>query len=50
MAEFFPEATWWNREKDFQLKDEDMTMMLDKKRTKRITSFHCKGMDPFEEF
>jgi hypothetical protein len=50
VAKLFPEATRWNREKDFQLKYEDMNMMLDKKSTRRITSFHRKGMDIFEEF
>jgi hypothetical protein len=50
MAELFPKAAQWNRAKDFQLKYEDMNMMLDKKSTRRITSFHSKGMEPFEEF
>jgi hypothetical protein len=38
--EFFPEATLWNREKDFQLKYEDMNLVLEKKSTGRITSFN----------
>jgi hypothetical protein len=48
--ELFPEATLWNREKDFQLKYEDMNLVLEKKSTRRITSFNSKGMEIFEEF
>jgi len=40
----------WNREKDFQLKYEDMNLALGKKRTKTITSFNNKGMEFFKEF
>jgi hypothetical protein len=40
----------WNREKDLQLKYEDMNLALGKKSTRRITSFNNKGMELFEEF
>ena len=46
--DLFPEAVLWNREKGFQLKYEDMNMMLDKKSTTRITHFNSKGMELFE--
>jgi hypothetical protein len=38
----------WNREKDFQLKYEDMNLVLGNKSTRRITRFNRKGMEIFE--
>jgi hypothetical protein len=45
--ELFPKQSLWNRAKDFQLKYEDMNLVLEKKSNIRIPSFNRKDMEFF---